>query len=88
MGKGDRPIVHEYFKNAFEQSYISNNITQNNEWDKIKLEDDTSEFLTDFYEKDESRAPGDLKFFNNREKQPRTPNDSMVAHSMVEVLEV
>jgi|TARA_B110000285_G_C14494878_1_gene325537 hypothetical protein len=27
MGKGDRPIVHEYFKNAFEQSYISNNIT-------------------------------------------------------------
>lgn len=85
MGKSDRPVVHEYYKNAFEQSYISKDITQNNEWDKIKLDDDTSEFLTDFYERDENRASGGLYFFNNKERQPRTPDDSMEANSMVEV---
>lgn len=85
MGKSDKPIVHEYYKNAFEQSYISKDITQNNEWDKIKLDDDTSEFLTDFYEKDANGANGDLYFFNKKEKQTRTPDDSMRANSMVEV---
>jgi hypothetical protein len=56
LGKNDRPLIHEYYKNAFGQSYISN-LTNNNiqQWDKIKLDDDTSEFLTDFYDNDNNR---------------------------------
>ena len=75
LGKNDRPLIHEYYKNAFGQSYISN-LTNNNiqQWDKIKLDDDTSEFLTDFYDNDN-------KFNPNSKKLHASPNDSMNIHS-------
>lgn len=31
LGKNDRPLIHEYYKNAFGQSYVSNLNQTNNQ---------------------------------------------------------